>query len=123
MMLRVVRRRYAIPEPVSRGMQTDEQWCEVARVFVAAMGFDDNDGARAPCQWVEVRHGVSANGNDHIHLVVNLVREDGTNASPHCDFYRMVCRGPMERDTRGVSARGRGGAGASHFQGTETGRC
>jgi len=52
------------------------------------MGFDDNEGLKAPCRWVAVRHGVSANGNDHVHLAVNLVREDGTKASVHRDFKR-----------------------------------
>lgn len=32
--------------------------------------------------------GVSTNGDDHIHVVVNLVREDGTKASVHDDFKR-----------------------------------
>jgi hypothetical protein len=31
---------------------------------------------------------VSKNGNDHIHIAVNLVREDGTKASTHHDFRR-----------------------------------
>ncbi len=70
------------------GLQTDEKWGEIARDFVGAMGFDDNDDTKAPCRWVAVRHGLSTNGNDHIHLVVNLVREDGTKASTHRDFYR-----------------------------------
>lgn len=70
------------------GMLTDEQWNAIANDFVKAMEFDDNEGTKAPCRWVAVRHGVSKNGNDHIHLVVNLVREDGTKASIHNDFHR-----------------------------------
>ncbi|MEL7978375.1 relaxase/mobilization nuclease domain-containing protein [Isoptericola sp. F-RaC21] len=70
------------------GALTDEQWSAIATDFVRAMGFDDNEGTKAPCRWVGVRHGVSKNGNDHIHLVVNLVREDGTKASVHNDFRR-----------------------------------
>jgi len=70
------------------GEISDEKWGEISRDFVAAMGFDDNDGAKAPCRWVAVRHGLSVNGNDHVHLVVNLVREDGTKASVHNDFKR-----------------------------------
>lgn len=52
------------------------------------MEFDDNEGTKAPCRWVAVRHGVSSNGNDYIHIAVNLVREDGTKASIHNDFHR-----------------------------------
>jgi hypothetical protein len=70
------------------GMRTDEEWGAIARDFVTAMGFDDNEGTKAPCRWVAVRHGVSKAGNDHIHIAVNLVREDGTKASIHHDFHR-----------------------------------
>ncbi|MEK8229321.1 relaxase/mobilization nuclease domain-containing protein [Oerskovia sp. M15] len=70
------------------GLLTGEQWNAIANDFVRAMGFDDNEGTKAPCRWVAVRHGVSTNGNDHIHLAVNLVREDGTKASVHNDFRR-----------------------------------
>lgn len=70
------------------GLLTDEQWGAIAGDFVQAMGFDDNERTKAPCRWVAVRHGVSANGNDHVHVVVNLVREDGTKASIHNDFKR-----------------------------------
>ncbi|WP_271986223.1 relaxase/mobilization nuclease domain-containing protein [Pseudoclavibacter terrae] len=68
------------------GQLTDAQWGAIATDFVSAMGFDDHDGTKAPCRWVAVRHGVSSNGNDHIHIAVNLVREDGTPI--HNDYYR-----------------------------------
>ncbi|WP_417281832.1 relaxase/mobilization nuclease domain-containing protein [Aquipuribacter hungaricus] len=73
------------------GLLTDERWAAIAADFVAEMGFDDRgdlDWVKAPCRWVAVRHGVSGNGNDHIHIAVNLVREDGTKASVHHDFRR-----------------------------------
>lgn len=70
------------------GLLTDSQWGEIAQDFVTAMGFDDNEGTKTPCRWVAVRHGVSKAGNDHIHIAVNLVREDGTKASTHMDFRR-----------------------------------
>lgn len=74
------------------GMLTDEKWAEIARDFVTAMEFDDNHNGqtstKAPCRWVAVRHGLSGNGNDHVHLALNLVREDGTKASVHNDFRR-----------------------------------
>lgn len=68
--------------------RTDEQWAAIANDFVAGMGFDDNEGTKAPCRWVAIRHGLSRSGNDHIHIAVNLVREDGTKASTHNDFQR-----------------------------------
>ena len=46
------------------------------------MGFTEISG-KADCRWVAVRHGLSKAGNDHIHIAVNLVREDGAKASMH----------------------------------------
>ena len=68
------------------GLLTDAKWGEIAGAFTRRMGFED--GVKAPVRWAAVRHGVSANGNDHIHLAVNLVREDGTKASTHLDYAR-----------------------------------
>ncbi|GAA4289110.1 relaxase/mobilization nuclease domain-containing protein [Georgenia daeguensis] len=81
------------------GMLTDEQWSTIATEFIRRMGFDDHEGTKAPCRWVAVRHGLSAKGNDHVHLAVNLVREDGTKASTHNDYRRVqeVAR-ELERD-------------------------
>jgi hypothetical protein len=67
---------------------SDEEWAEVAREAVRQLGFEAGDG-RAPCRWVAVRHGRSGAGNDHMHLVVNLVREDGKVASTRNDFKRL----------------------------------
>lgn len=76
------------------GQLRDEQWRDIAESFVAKLGFDDAAGVKAPTRWVAVRHGVSSNGNDHVHVVVNLVREDGTKASIHNDHVRAqkACR-------------------------------
>lgn len=64
------------------GTLTDEQWNKAAEMFVKKMGFiDSNDGA--DCTWVAVHHGASKEGNDHVHIVVNLVREDGRRANIH----------------------------------------
>ena len=70
------------------GQLSDEQWSQITTDFVRAMEFDDNQGTKAPCRWVAVRHGLSGDGNDHVHLAVSLVRDDGTKASTHKDFYR-----------------------------------
>lgn len=70
------------------GKLSDEKWGDIARDFMKLMDLDDNEGTKAPTRWVAVRHGVSKNGNDHIHIAVNLVREDGTKANVHNDFHR-----------------------------------
>lgn len=80
--------------PPQDGQLEDQKWGQVAESFVQRMGFDDQEGTKAPMRWAAVRHGVSGNGNDHVHLVVDLVREDGTKASIHNDFLnaQRACR-------------------------------
>lgn len=64
------------------GALTDQQWARAAEHFVKRMGFvDSTEGA--DCAWLAVHHGQSKDGNDHIHIAVNLVREDGRRASIH----------------------------------------
>jgi len=66
--------------PATDGALSDERWAAISDEFVARMGFADPASGEAPCRWVAVRHGASQGGNDHVHLVVGLVREDGTKA-------------------------------------------
>ena len=66
---------------------SDEQYETIAHDVAQGMGFssgpDDMDGAR----WIAMRHGQSANGNEHMHMVFNLVREDGERVRfPQADF-------------------------------------
>ncbi|MGI5208967.1 relaxase/mobilization nuclease domain-containing protein [Spirillospora sp. CA-108201] len=73
---------------------TDGQWGQAARTAIRRLGFDPDEGSgRAGCRWIAVHHGPSAKGNDHIHLAVNLVREDGRVARPGRDRMAMsrVC--------------------------------
>lgn len=80
------------------GQLSDEKWGAIAQDFADRMGFTEASG-KAACRWVAVRHGLSTNGNDHIHIAVSLVREDGTKATTHNDFKKAqeVCR-DLERD-------------------------
>lgn len=74
------------------GELSDEEWAGVAREAMAKLGFDDD--TKAACPWVAVRHGLSAGGNDHMHVAVSLVREDGAVASWWNDRFKMseLCR-------------------------------
>ncbi|MFG2863132.1 mobilization protein [Streptomyces sioyaensis] len=54
---------------------TDEQWADVARRIVAAVGIAP-DGDEEACRWVAVRHA-----DDHIHIAATLVRQDGRRPS------------------------------------------
>ena len=84
------------------GILDDARWRGIAHQFVTKMGFDDADGTKAPCRWAAIRHGLSGetgDGNDHIHIVVNLVRSDGTKAWIYRDYRRAqdACRA-LERE-------------------------
>jgi len=69
---------------------SDVQWAEVARIVVERLKFTGDEAkGRAACRWIAVHHGPSAGGNDHVHLAVNLVREDGTVASTDWDRKAM----------------------------------
>ena len=73
---------------VEEGVLSDDKWRDISQAMIHKMGFDNAEGTKASMRWVAVRHGVCQNGNDHVHLVVNLVREDGTKGSIHHDFKR-----------------------------------
>ncbi|MGV9383514.1 relaxase/mobilization nuclease domain-containing protein [Nonomuraea sp. NPDC003707] len=68
---------------------SDAEWGQIAREIVRRLGFDDPSSGKAPCRWIAVHHGLSAGGNDHIHVVVNLVREDETRASTFRDWTKL----------------------------------
>lgn len=67
--------------PPNHEKLSDEQWHTLAHEYVKRMGFVDENGHGS--SWVAVRHGLSAKGNDHVHVMVNLVRNDGSWASEH----------------------------------------
>jgi hypothetical protein len=94
----------------------DGRWQAIAGEFATAMGFDGSDG-RAPCRWAAVHHGASKDGNDHVHFVASMVREDGRRwGGTHRDFAQAqkACRAlevrhgltVVEGPERGISERG-----------------
>lgn len=102
------------------GELSDEKWSEIAKDFLEGMGFDDQEGTRAPMRWVAIRHGKSKAGNDHIHLAVQLVREDGTKADTWRDFPRAqkVCRElEMKHGLEELKSAGRGRSARGYQRG------
>jgi hypothetical protein len=100
------------------GQLADETWQRVAESFIARMGFVGERPAER-CRWAAVRHGPSAGGNDHVHLVVGLVREDGEAAVVHNDRPRaqQACRElEVEFGLRQVEGRGRGAGERAYTQ-------
>lgn len=85
--------------PVEDGLLSDERWEEIAHQFVARMGLVDDDDMVGSSRWAAIRHGISENGNDHIHVVVQMVQDDGGKANVHNDYVRAqsVCR-QLERE-------------------------
>ncbi len=65
---------------------SDERWAHIAEEFVAGMGFTGDQ--QPACRWLALHHGGSKAGNDHVHVVVDLVREDGTKARVNRDRSR-----------------------------------
>ena len=58
------------------GPVSEETWHDIAASVAEHLSFgEDTPGARV--RWMAVHHGLSRNGNDHIHLVANLISEDG----------------------------------------------
>lgn len=85
--------------PVEDGLLSDERWEQIAHQFVTRMGLVDDDDMAGSSRWAAIRHGISENGNDHIHVVVQMVQDDGAKANVHNDYVRAqaVCR-QLERD-------------------------
>lgn len=69
------------------GQLSDETWGRIAADYVKGMGFAGSEDEPG-CRWAAWRHGLSASGNDHIHVAVCLVREDGRWANEHRSFMR-----------------------------------
>jgi len=71
------------------GELSDERWGQIAAEFVSELGFAGAEG-EAGCPWAVVRHGLAQAGNDHVHVVVSLVREDGAKARVWNDAPRAM---------------------------------
>ncbi len=57
------------------GHLSAEQWSDIATTVTDHLGF--NTDSATSVRWIAVHHGDSAGGNDHIHLVANLINDDG----------------------------------------------
>jgi hypothetical protein len=55
---------------------TDAEWAEMAQMVIQAMGFE-GEGV-VPAAWAAIGHGLSAQGNQHVHLAASIVRDDGS---------------------------------------------
>ncbi|WP_182348758.1 relaxase/mobilization nuclease domain-containing protein [Tomitella gaofuii] len=67
------------------GKLTDGQWQAMATMVMDDLGFTEASGKR-PAPWAAVNHGQGLSGQDHVHIVASLVRQDGTKVNPYKDF-------------------------------------
>lgn len=74
--------------PKQDGRLGDAGWRELVEEAVDRMGFGPTDDGRAGCRWVAVHHGPSKDGNDHVHVAINLIRGDSTVADTYRDWPR-----------------------------------
>lgn len=91
--------------PAADGKLSDGQWQQVAATFAGRLGLDGR------VRWVAVGHGANINGNDHLHLVVNLIRDDGTTVGLSWERLRRreACRAAEDRfGLTGTAPAGRG---------------
>jgi hypothetical protein len=70
----------SLTNPAGDRSLSDAEWSKIAHETMDRLGFTEAPG-RAGCPWVAVGHGLSTAGNEHIHIAVSLVREDGSKAS------------------------------------------
>jgi relaxase-like protein len=70
------------------GLLGDDAWRRVAERAAEKLELTPAEG-RAGCRWIAVHHGLSRTGNDHIHFVVEPVREDGTLVDLYNDWPRL----------------------------------
>ena len=74
------------------GVKDDAFWEGVVREFLTEMKFEGVDGE--DYRWVAVRHGLSSNGNDHVHIAASMVSESGKRWATDKDWPRAsaACR-------------------------------
>ncbi len=66
----------------SEGPFTDEQWAEIAARYMNGMGFTGR-ADHPDVSWYAVHHGLSKDGNDHIHIVACTTLRDGSRVDLH----------------------------------------
>ncbi|OZG59892.1 relaxase [Bifidobacterium lemurum] len=80
-----------------QGILSDMEWDAIVRDYLKRMNIIQEDG-RETMSWVAVRHGLSRNGNDHVHLMVQLAGDDEWyNTYDDRKHAQRSCRG-MERE-------------------------
>ncbi|WP_433574087.1 relaxase/mobilization nuclease domain-containing protein [Nocardia brasiliensis] len=72
----------------TEGQLPDHRWAAIAQDFMDLMGFTTAGSGRSAARWAAIHHGLSARGNDHIHIAASAVREDSTKVDTYNDYNR-----------------------------------
>jgi hypothetical protein len=85
--------------PRADGELGDVVWRALVDEAIEHMGVGPDTNGAGGCRWVAVHHGPSVEGNDHVHVVINLVRGDGRIANTYRDWprWRSWCLAVEER--------------------------
>ena len=62
--------------PPGDRLLSDDEWGQIAKMAMESLGFEGKN--TQPAAWVAIGHGMSAQGNQHIHIAASLVRIDGS---------------------------------------------
>jgi hypothetical protein len=75
-------------------MLSDEEWAQIACDVMDRTGLAPSGQQDEAVRWVAIRHG-----DDHVHIVAMLARQDGRRAGVHNDRYRVreACLAAEER--------------------------
>ncbi|MBH0780361.1 hypothetical protein IT779_29225 [Nocardia sp. NEAU-351] len=84
------------------GELTDEKWSAVSRDFLTEMGFIGREDGTPDVRWAAIRHGLSKNGNDHVHLALSVVRPDGSLIDTYRDLKRSQAVANMLEHKHGL---------------------
>ena len=57
-----------------QGILTDQEWEPIVRDYLLRMNIIENEDDTS-VTWLAIRHGLSTNGNDHIHIMVQLATD------------------------------------------------
>ena len=73
---------------------TDDEWAQIASDVMDRTGLSPAGQQDNAARWVAIRHG-----DDHIHIVATLARQDGGKARLSFEYYRVAdaCRAAEER--------------------------
>lgn len=104
------------------GELPDATWQGIAQDYMKGMGFEDPN--KYPVRWTAINHGLSSEGNPHIHIVMSLIREDGSRVNIHNDAQRsskVVQQLEQKYNLNKVQGRG-SGAQPITYKGGEKGK-